>query len=90
MNDKKEMKQKVKRLSKYDGQVWVFEAPTILHKALKAKFSQNISLKSKLLATNDKIIGEASSNDTHFGIGLSLNNRNAKDPSKWRGMNINI
>ena len=66
------MKQKVKRLSKYDGQVWVLEAPAILQKALKAKFSQNISLKSKLLATNDKIIGEASSNDM---IGLSLNNK---------------
>ena len=88
MNDPKEMKQKVKRLSKYDGQVWVFEAPTILQKALKAKFSQNLSLKSKLLSTNDKIVGEASSNDTHFGIGLSLNNRNARDPSKWRGMNL--
>lgn len=82
------MKRKTKRLPGYSESKWNEEAPAILSEALFAKFTQNDLLKQALLATDSRILGEASPGDTLFGIGLSLFNRNVLDIKKWRGRNL--
>ncbi len=88
MTDPKLMKQRVRRLRRYDDAVWKTKAPGILRTALEAKFLQNVNLKEALLATDDNVIGEASATDLMFGIGLSLFTKHALDTSKWRGTNL--
>ena len=82
MNDPKEMKFKVKFLENFDASEWEVKSPDILLKALKAKFTQNSALKDELMSTNKTVIGEASPSDNLFGIGFSLHNSNAKNPTK--------
>ena len=40
------------------------------------------------MATGDTTIGEASPSDSTWGIGLSLKDPTAKDPTKWTGKNL--
>ena len=88
MTDPVLMKRKVKRLKHYDDDTWKSNTIDILRKSLTAKFTQNDSCKEAILATKDTTLGEASASDSHFGIGMSLNNHNATDQSKWTGHNI--
>ena len=88
MTDPKLMKQTVRRLKGYDDTVWESNAADFLQTALKAKFCQNDKLREALLATNDTTIGEASSSDLLFGIGMSLTNKHSMDKTKWCGANL--
>ena len=54
---------------------------------LKAKFEQNITLRESLKATDDSVIMEANPADTYWGAGLSLNNQDIWDLTKWKGQN---
>ena len=45
-------------------------------------------MKQKLLETNDKIIAEASPNDSIWGIGLSKYDKDATNPKNWKGKNL--
>ena len=56
--------------------------------ALKAKFIQHPDLKTKLLETGTRSIGEASARDKYWSIGTSADTAKAKDPSKWPGKNV--
>lgn len=51
--------------------------------ALRAKFFQNRDLARFLMDTYPRLIGEASKNEV-WGIGLSLDNKDVLDSSKWR------
>lgn len=53
-----------------------------------AKFTQNEELKKELLSTEDKIIVEASPYDKIWGIGMSENDPDRFDQSKWKGENL--
>ena len=88
MKDPKLMKQKVKRLKKFDQTNWSTEAWSILKTALLAKFDQNDPLKQELLSTGTTNIGEASPTDSLFGIGLSLKSSHVTNSDKWTGKNI--
>eukprot|EP01006_Ploeotia_vitrea_P023066 TRINITY_DN55511_c0_g1_i1.p1 TRINITY_DN55511_c0_g1~~TRINITY_DN55511_c0_g1_i1.p1 ORF type:complete len:488 (-),score=60.59 TRINITY_DN55511_c0_g1_i1:836-2299(-) len=67
--------------------VWSKGARQVVLQGNMAKFSQNEELKAKLLATGNKVIAEASSSDTVWGIGLKASQPQAKIMSKWRGGN---
>jgi ribA/ribD-fused uncharacterized protein len=54
---------------------------------IKAKFVQHPELRKELLATDDKLIGEADARDMYWGIGTSVESEKSKTPSKWRGHN---
>jgi ribA/ribD-fused uncharacterized protein len=56
--------------------------------ALKAKFIQHPDLKTKLLETGTRPVGEASARDKYWGIGTSADTAKANDPSKWPGKNV--
>ena len=52
------------------------------------KFSQNEELKNFLLNTKERILVEASPVDKIWGIGLSAESENAKNPLLWEGLNL--
>ena len=54
---------------------------------LKEKFRQNPKALSYLLATDDDVLGEAST-DIFWGIGLRLENPNVHDQNMWSGKNV--
>lgn len=61
---------------------WTEKAPSFIKAAAKAKFSQNHHLTKFLLDSHPLRIGEAS-RDTFWGIGLSLENPDVLDTTKW-------
>ena len=88
IEDPKLLKQRAKNLAKFDRETWITKVGDMLKVALMAKFTQNTALKDALLATGDKTLGEACTHDLLFGIGLSMQNPNAMDPTRWRGGNL--
>ena len=52
------------------------------------KFSQNEELKNFLLNTKERILVEASPVDKIWGIGLTAESENAKNPLLWEGLNL--
>jgi ribA/ribD-fused uncharacterized protein len=66
---------------------WAEKQDQIMRIALKAKFMQHPELKTKLLSTGDKPIGEANARDKYWSIGTGADTSKAKVPSKWPGKN---
>ena len=52
-----------------------------------AKYTQNPSLRSFLLATGDKELLESSRHDTYWGTGVGLNSKNALIANDFKGKN---
>lgn len=52
------------------------------------KFGQDAALRAFLLATGDRVLVEASPRDRIWGIGLGAANEDARDPRRWRGLNL--
>jgi hypothetical protein len=53
-----------------------------------AKFTQHAVLHDFLLATNTRVLVEASPTDRIWGIGLAAADPQAHDPLAWRGLNL--
>lgn len=53
-----------------------------------AKFGQVPEMREFLLGTGDMVLVEASPHDRVWGIGLRREDKEAKDPNKWRGENL--
>jgi ribA/ribD-fused uncharacterized protein len=68
-------------------EVWDLKKDEVMTKAVRAKFTQYPELRSKLLETGDKPIGNADARETYWGIGTSMDTDKARIPSKWRGQN---
>ena len=81
----KRLGRKVKGFSK---EVWEKKRYPIVVRGNIAKFEQNATLKTFLVAINEDVLVEASPTDRIWGIGLSENHPSAKMPSKWRGLNL--
>jgi hypothetical protein len=52
------------------------------------KFGQDPALRKYLLATEGRVLVEASPRDPVWGIGLGAANEAATDPRRWRGLNL--
>lgn len=61
---------------------WAEKAPALITPAIRAKFVQNPNIAQFLTDSHPLLIGEAS-RDKVWGIGLSLEDPNALDDSKW-------
>ncbi len=83
-----EIKQLGRLVSGYDDRVWNGVRQIIVYEGLLAKFSQNVELKNKLLATGDAVLAECAVKDRIWGIGLSMTNPDRNDISKWKGQNL--
>lgn len=68
----------------YRKQVWQANAPSILNRVNRAKYSQHANLRDLLVKAGGRLIGEATAGRT-FGIGLSLKDETVSDSSTWSG-----
>jgi ribA/ribD-fused uncharacterized protein len=84
----KEAKALGREIRGYDEDTWSQNRCDIVYAANYSKFSQNISMKEFLLSTGASVLVEASPVDPVWGIGLSAEDPNAHDPSKWKGQNL--
>ena len=78
---------RLKKSPKHNAARWQQEAPEVMYRAVKAKFSSDDHLKSVLLTTGDQNLIEANKHDTYWGVGLSLSDPNLLKPQFWRGEN---
>ena len=69
----------------YDDHYWNGMRQVIVYEGLVAKFSQNEDLKKRLLYTDNDILAECAVKDRVWGIGLSMNDPDRHDMSKWKG-----
>lgn len=82
-----EQKMLGRSVKNFDKKIWERQAKNIVTKGNIAKFSQNEELLSFMKNTKDLILVEASSYDKIWGIGLSENDPDIEDESKWQGTN---
>jgi len=71
----------------FDEEAWNSVCRGIVYTGNLARFSQDQSLKSQLLDTEDRTIVEASPVDCIWGIGLAQDDPRCLDPTQWRGKN---
>jgi ribA/ribD-fused uncharacterized protein len=80
---------KLGRLVKnFDAQVWANACFDLVCEGNWHKFSQNEDLKHFLLATDNRILVEASPVDKIWGIGMAQDNPKAAFPEQWLGQNL--
>lgn len=72
----------------YVGHVWAGMRQVVLLRGLRAKFSQNIDLKQKLLDTDDAYLVECAGTDKIWACGIRLNDDKRFDAANWTGDNI--
>ena len=72
----------------FDEEIWVKSRLGIVYLGNYMKFSQNPELKNYLLATQGKILVEASPYDKIWGVGLSQVDIRIKNPRLWLGQNL--
>lgn len=87
-DDPSEIKALGRQVSNYDEHIWNGMRQIVVYEGLLAKFSQNESLKERLKATGDAILVECSVKDLIWGVGLSMQDPNSYDKSKWKGENL--
>lgn len=86
--DPNKMKQLGRQVSGFDKKIWDEWKHTIVLSGNYEKFMQNVELRDFLIATGDAILVEASPYDRIWGIGMSEDDPNARNPMKWKGQNL--
>lgn len=76
-----------RKVKNFNAESWSAYAKSVVFKANMAKFSQNKNLLNELFKTKGTTLVEASPYDKIWGIGLSEDNPDTLDRSKWRGTN---
>lgn len=77
-----------REISGYDDIIWNGIRQLVVYKGLLAKFSQNEFLKAKLKATGNAILAECAVRDKIWGNGVSMDDPDRYDLSKWKGTNL--
>ncbi len=77
-----------RKVRNFDQEVWDRFKYSIVLNGNWCKFSQNPGLRDFLLSTGESILAEASPSDAVWGIRLSADSPDARDPRKWRGRNL--
>ena len=83
-----EVKELGRRIRNFDEIKWNEKRFQIVKTGNVHKFNQNKNLKEFLIATADKVIVEASSTDTVWGIGVSQDSKMIDNPYTWTGENL--
>jgi ribA/ribD-fused uncharacterized protein len=76
-----------KKIKDFKEDVWEAKKEDVMRTIVRAKFTQNLELRKKLLETEDKLLANADARDKYWGIGTSASTSIAKDPRKWKGEN---
>ena len=72
----------------FDEQLWAQRRFDLVVEGNVAKFGQNPALRDFLVATEGRVLVEASPRDRIWGIGLGAADERAADPVHWRGLNL--
>ncbi|KAK6022131.1 hypothetical protein OSTOST_12184 [Ostertagia ostertagi] len=88
LKDPKMIKQVDSQLKNVDVNQWMKFSWKVRMKAAMAKFKQNRRMRYQLFRTIGSTLVEANVDDTYWGVGLSSDDPNIADPSKWRGANV--
>lgn len=72
----------------YDEHIWNGIRQIVVYEGVLAKFSQNADLKAKLKATGDATLAECAVKDRIWGVGLSMQDPDRFDKTKWKGQNL--
>ncbi|MES2513135.1 MAG: NADAR family protein [Bacteroidota bacterium] len=84
----KDVKDLGRQIKNFDAVIWDEQKYNIVKRGNYLKFSQNKDLKHFLIQTKNKILVEASPVDAIWGIGLTEDSPNAKNPKEWKGENL--
>lgn len=84
----KEMKALGRAVKNFKNTLWERNCYEIVKRGNFAKFSQDRELGAYLKSTQNQILVEASPFDRIWGIGLEQSHPDAKNPLKWRGLNL--
>jgi ribA/ribD-fused uncharacterized protein len=76
-----------KKVVGYNEEVWSAKKDEVMKSVLRAKFTQNLDIRKKLMDTDGKVLANSDSRDKYWGTGTSASTTMAKDPSKWKGEN---
>jgi hypothetical protein len=87
-DDPKIQKQLGREVKHFDAIVWDRHKEEVVYTGNLNKFQQNEKLRNILFDTGDKILVEASPYDRIWGIGLSEDDPDALDKTKWLGQNL--
>lgn len=77
-----------KKVRGFDEDTWKRRRLDLVTEGNVAKFSQDAALRAHLLGTGDAVLVEASPLDRIWGIGLAEDSPDARDPRRWRGLNL--
>lgn len=77
-----------RKVRPYDEEMWNKVRYEIMCSVLMEKFKQNPVLAEMLLATDDRVLVEASPTDLIWGVGLAADHPDIHNPLKWRGLNL--
>jgi ribA/ribD-fused uncharacterized protein len=72
----------------FDEQRWTDARYDLVVAGNLARFGQHADLRAFLVATEGKILVEASPYDRIWGIGMAPTNQDVRRPSAWRGLNL--
>lgn len=87
-NDPKKVKILGRKVAPWDQELWDQKCLELMTDILIAKFGSNENLRSKLLATGEKVLVEASPHDKIWGIGLHYSDDKVLDEKNWKGSNL--
>lgn len=83
----KKIKSLGRKVKGFNDEKWVQERERIVKTGNLHKFSQSESLRRVLLSKKGRFV-EASPYDRVWGIGLEESHPHAKNPQKWKGLNL--
>ena len=69
----------------FDAVKWARVAEDVMRHGLKLKFTQNVDLGERLVATGDAVLCEATDTEKVWSCGLALNVPNLVDKGSWPG-----
>lgn len=72
----------------YDDRAWERSRLDVVVRGNVAKLGAHDDLRTFLLATDDRVLVEASPRDRIWGIGMGASKPDARVPSRWRGRNL--
>ncbi len=87
-DDVKSIKALGRQVTPFNSVIWNGVRQIAVYEGLLCKFSQNPSLKEKLLATGEDLIAECAQKDKIWGIGKRMNDSSRVDINKWEGQNL--
>lgn len=81
-------KQLGRQVKSFNSKIWDKNKIDIVYVGNYLKFSQHPDLKQRLIETGDKLLVEASPEDTVWGIGLAIGDPKILDKDNWLGDNL--